>query len=261
VKAIGQDDKGEPIWELTSEEYQQWKRESASARAKAKAQQGKSAPQSQEPATEPESTPRAEGQSSHSKEAAAQSPQAMELGSKIWEMRKRGLSRYEVHRRLGIPMLAVDEILGQFQQAFYPDVGRMIQHYAALDDARLEALIHRWLPAATGPAPEIEKVGRNGRTYTELDTDTPVKAANIVLGAVKARIQLLMACRPESANGGKDGSSQTDILLWLNQVMPGIQRVVNQVESTPVSRGKQTLVLECAAETEANTNSNGESKR
>jgi hypothetical protein len=103
-------------------------------------------------------------------------------------------------------------------------------------------------------------VGRNGRTYTELDTDTPVKAATIVLGAIKSRIQLLMACRPESA-GGKDGHGQTNILMWLSQVMPGVQKVVNQIEGAPVSRAGQNLVLECEAEklTE-DINSNG-SKR
>jgi len=172
----------------------------------------------------------------------------MELGAKIWEMRRRGVSRYEVHRQLGIPMEAVNEILAEFQQHFYPDVGAAMSHYAALDDQRLEDLVSRWLPVATGPAPEVEKIARNGQTYTELDTDTPVKAANVVLGAIKGRIQLLMACRPESVNGGKDGSGSTNVLMWLNQVMPSIQKVVNQVEGTPVSRGRQTLVLECEAE-------------
>jgi hypothetical protein len=250
VKVIGQDNDGEPIWQLTPEEFQQWKRESAAARAKAQAQeQVKSVP----PIKEPEPT---SGESSDSESATEQSPQAMELGSKIWEMRKRGFSVYEIHRRLGIPMEAVKTILEQFERCFYPDVGQAIQHYAALDDQRLEDLIRRWLPVATGPAPEVEKVGRNGRTYAELDTDTPVKAAAIVLGAIKSRIQLLVACRPESVNGGKDGSGQTNILMWLSQVMPGVQKIANQVEDAPVSRGRQNLVLECAAETE-DLNSNG----
>jgi hypothetical protein len=80
----------------------------------------------------------------------------------------------------------------------------MIHHYAVLDDARLEALIQRWLPAATGPAPKVEKVAKNGKTYTELDTDTPVRAATIVLGAAKARIQLLVACRPGLSAGKRE---------------------------------------------------------
>lgn len=159
-------------------------------------------------------------------------------------------------------MEAVNEILLRFQQHFYPDVGQAMSHYAALDDQRLEDLVSRWLPVATGPAPEVEKIARNGQTYTELDTDTPVKAANVVLGAIKGRIQLLMACRPESVNGGKDGSGSTNILMWLNQVMPGVQKIVSQVERTSVSRGKQTLVLECEAEKLArDNNSNGEPTR
>jgi hypothetical protein len=81
-----------------------------------------------------------------------------------------------------------------------------------------------------------------------------VKAAAIVLGAIKGRIQLLMACKPESANG-KDGG-QTNLLVWLSQVMPGVQKIVNQVEGASVSRerqtgsrARQTLILESAAET------------
>jgi hypothetical protein len=263
VKKVGQDENGEPIWELTNEEFEQRRRQWACARAAAKAgtQGGNNGPQSPEATTEPESAPGAGGKSSHAKAAAAPDPHALELGSKIWEMRRRGFSRYEVHRRLGIPMEAVNEILLGFQQHFYPDVGQAMSHYAALDDQRLEDLVSRWLPVATGPAPEVEKIGRNGQAYTELDTDIPVKAANIVLGAIKGRIQLLMACRPESASG-KDGSGSTNILMWLNQVMPGIQKVVTEVENAPVSRGRQNLVLECEAEKLAQgNNSNGEPKR
>jgi hypothetical protein len=62
----------------------------------------------------------------------------MELGSRIWEMRKKGLSVYEIHRREGIPMDAVKEILEQFERCFYPDVGAALHHYAMLDDQRLE---------------------------------------------------------------------------------------------------------------------------
>jgi hypothetical protein len=45
--------------------------------------------------------------------------------------------------------------------------------------------------------------------------------------------------------------------MWLNQVMPGVQKIVSQMEGVPVSRGRQNLVLECAAETEADIKSNG----
>jgi hypothetical protein len=54
-----------------------------------------------------------------------------------------------------------------------------------------------------------------------------------------------MACQPGSVNSGKDGPREINIVTWLSQVMPSVQQVVNQA---PVSRGKQTLVLECEAE-------------
>jgi hypothetical protein len=251
VKVIGQDNNGEPIWQLTPEEYQQWKRESAAAREKAKVGMPQEGSIPQQPMKEPEPT------SSHPESAAPQSPQSMELGARIWEWRKRGVSVYEIHRKLGIPIEAVKTILEQFERCFYPDVGAALHHYAMLDDQRLEDLMRRWLPVATGPAPEVEKVGGNGKPYTELDNEAPVKAAAIVLGAIKTRIQLLVACRGPDGVNGKDGHGQTSILLWLSQVMPGIQKIVQQVERAPVSRerktgsrGRQNLVLECEAETE-----------
>jgi len=248
VKVLGHDDSGEPIWQLTREEYQQQKQQNAAARAKAKApEQGNSAPQSQEPATEPESTPGAEGQSSHCTEAAVMGPQTMELASSIWEMRKRGLSRYEVHRRLGIPMEAVDEMLAQFERHFYPDVGRMLQHYATLDDARLEDLLKAWMPVATGGPVERARLDKRGTVYTELDSDLPLKASAIVLGAIKNRIQLLAACRPEGA-GGKDGGGATNVLVWLQSVLPGIQKVVDQTDGASVPRGRRPLGIESEAE-------------
>src|SRR5215472_4488729 len=221
MKVVGHDDAGEPIWELTEEEGQEWRRQFAAARAaaKTKAQGGKSTP------PELPQPPTTEGGSSHSEHAAAtQSPQAMELGSQIWEMRKRGLSRYEIHRRLGIPREAVDEILQAFQQHFYPDIGQAMSSRLALDDQRLDDLLRTWLPIATGGPIEVRKVDRKGREYTECDTDTPVKAAGIVLTAIQRRIQLTTACQPESVKGGRDASS-TDVLVWLSQVLPGLQKV------------------------------------
>src|SRR5262245_29851388 len=177
MKVIGQDNNGEPIWQLTPEEYQQWKREAAAARERAAATKTQRQMEKEEsaPETEPEPTPpsrRVQPMNTAAKKDGEKSPQTMELGSRIWEMRKRGLSVYEIHRREGIPMDAVKEILASFERCFYPDVGAALHHYAMLDDARLESLIGRWLPLATGPAPEIEKMGRNGQSFIQLDTET-----------------------------------------------------------------------------------------
>ena len=135
MKVIGHDDAGEPIWQFTSEEYQQRMQEFAAARERAKAQAGSAPPEpNHQPTLEQEKPPRTEEESSHAEAVAAQNPQAMELGSAIWEMRKRGLSVYEIHRRLGIPMEGVKESLEKFERSFYPDVGAAIAQRLALDD-------------------------------------------------------------------------------------------------------------------------------
>jgi hypothetical protein len=219
----------EPLRQLSKEEFEVLRSEILKSREAAT--QGDNPP------------PKAEKQSAPSGEAAVENRQAMELGNRIWERRKKGVSRFEIHRRLAIPLGDVDELLQQFEKRFYPDVGSAMHHYASLDDARLEALIHRYLPVAVGPAIEIEKVGRNGETYTELDTDAPVKAATLVLGAIAHRIELLAACRPESA-GGKD-SSTTNTLIWLQAALPSVSRVVEEVGGNGAGK---TLELECAAE-------------
>jgi hypothetical protein len=185
-----------------------------------------------------------------------------------------GLSRYyEIHRRLGIPREAVDEILQAFQQHFYPDIGQAMSSRLALDDQRLDDLFRTWLPIATGGPIKVRKVDRKGREYTECDTDTPVKAAGIVLTAIQRRIQLAMACRPEGVNGG-NGPREINVVTWLSQVMPSVQQVVNQVggnassdqlEGRTLQRPWQTLVLECEAETDLAperplNNSNGSSR-
>src|SRR5260221_12504322 len=105
-------------------------------------------------------------------------------------MRKRGLSRYEVHRRLGIPMEAVDEMLAQFERHFYPDVGRMLQHYATLDDARLEDLLKAWMPVATAGPVERARLAKGSTVFTELHSHLPRKASSIGLVAITDRIQL-----------------------------------------------------------------------
>jgi hypothetical protein len=154
--------------------------------------------------------------------------QSLALGSEIWELRKKGFSAYEVHRRLSIPLASVEKILQEFEGQLYPNVGAAKAQRLTIDDGRLEDLFKTYLPIATAGPVQVKKIDRKGREYTELDSDTAIRAAGIVLGAIKGRVQLAlaMAGRPESA-GGKDGSASTNIAIWLSQVMPQIQTVVN----------------------------------
>jgi hypothetical protein len=172
----------------------------------------------------------------------------MEMGSRIWELRKRGFSVFEVSRKLAIPMQSVLEILDQFEQALHSEVAHDMQRRADLESARCDALLRTWLPIATGGPVPREKVGKNGTVYVDLDTDLPVRAAQIVLGAVATQVKIMQAYRPEGVNG-KD-SSTTNVLGWLSQVLPGVSRVIQQIDSVEVPREK--LVLECAAEADIN---------
>jgi hypothetical protein len=173
------------------------------------------------------------------------SPQALALGSEIWELRKKGFSAYEVHRRLSIPMAAVEQILSEFERQLYPDAGATITQRLAIDDQRLDDLFKTSLPIATNGPVAVTKTDKKGREYVEMDVDTPVRAAGIVLTAIQRRIQLTMAIRPEGVVV-KDGSGATNVAIWLSQVMPGVSKIVNQIG------GRQNLVLECAAEAEIN---------
>jgi hypothetical protein len=179
------------------------------------------------------------------------SPQALGLGAEIWELRKKGFSAYEVHMRLGIPLSSVEKILQEFEGQLYPDVASALAQRLKIDDGRLEDLFKTYLPIATAGPVAVKKIDRRGREYSEVDSDTAIRAAGIVLGAIKGRLALAMVCRPESG-GGSNGPREINVVTWLSQVMPSVQKIVSQVE--PGSRGRQTLVLKCEAETELTSN-------
>jgi hypothetical protein len=52
---------------------------------------------------------------------------------------------------------------------------------------------------------------------------------------------------PEGAGG--NGSNSTNVLVWLQSVLPGVQKIVGQVDGAGISRDeRQHLVLESDAE-------------
>src|SRR5262245_16518685 len=121
----------EPLRPLSRAEFEARRAEIRAANARARTPQKREGPQANgqmetPAASAPESAPQSENMSSPTEHPAPPSAQVMEVGSRIWEMRKRGLSVYEIHRREGIPMEAVKEILANFEQCFYPSVGEAI---------------------------------------------------------------------------------------------------------------------------------------
>jgi hypothetical protein len=181
-------------------------------------------------AAQPTSTP----PTSTSSPPSPPNPQAMETGYEIWQMRKRGLSRFEISRRLSIPMEAVTKILGEFEHQFYPDISASIQHHASLDLERLETLIGTWLPTAVSGPLQVTRVDKHGAVSNEWDAEVPLNAAATIVAAIRTRTQILAALRPEVTNG-KDSSS-TNTLIWLQQALPGVQKVVGQIDGNGASR-------------------------
>jgi hypothetical protein len=167
----------------------------------------------------------------------------MEIGLQVWRLRKAGHNFYEIHKQLELPLSVIHEACRQFEVRVSMDTARALEHYRSLDDARIESLLKCWLPIAIGGPIEVQKV-RDGQTYTELDCDLPLKASYLVLQAVERRVKLMAANQP---GAGKDGQGETNVLVWLQQVLPNINKVVQQGKDGSAGGG-EPLILESEAE-------------
>lgn len=166
--------------------------------------------------------------------------EGLEIGLKIWKMRKAGKTKGQILRDLDISSTIFDTCLREFEIRMGLEAGRMMEHYRMLDDERIEDMMRYWLPIATGGPIQIEHA-RNGEVYSEADFDRPLKAGFWVLAAMNMRLKIMMAARPEGAK-----ESQTNVLVWLQQVLPGVSRVVQEVEKT--APGREILLMETEAE-------------
>jgi hypothetical protein len=160
-----------------------------------------------------------------------------EIGLKVWEMRKSGKPKRKIVKELGISEAVIDTCLAEFETRMGMEAARMMEHYRMLDDERIEEMMSYWLPIAVHGRIRIAHI-REGEVYSEVDFDRPLKAGFFCLQAMNMRLKLMSACRPEQAK-----ESGTNTLIWLQQVMPGITKVVREVEAA-----RDSLVLETEAE-------------
>jgi hypothetical protein len=124
------------------------------------------------------------------------------------------------------------------------EAGRLMTHFCNLDIERIEDQMAYWLPIACGGPISIEKV-RDGEVFSEADFDRPLKASHWVLDAINLRLKLLLAMNGRSGN--TEAASQNNIMIWLQQVLPGVTKAVTEHQE----RGKgESLVLETQAEVE-----------
>jgi hypothetical protein len=174
----------------------------------------------------------------------ARSREAMELGLKVWELRKAGFNRFQILERLEIPLNVIDDCLREFESRIGMEAGRAMEHYRVLDNERIEDLLRCWLPIATGGPIQVEKK-RAGEVFTEADFDLPLKASYFVLQAIERRLKIMVGSRPEAS---KDGYGQTNVLVWLQSVLPSLQKIVQQVEEGDTESAKKGVVLKSEAE-------------
>ena len=118
------------------------------------------------------------------------------------------------------------------------EAAQAMEHYRVLDNERIEDLLKCWLPIATGGPIRIEKI-RGGQVFSEADFDLPLKASYFVLQAIERRLKIMAASRPEA---GKDGYGQTNVMVWLQSVLPSLQKIVQELDGDVPESAKQSPV-------------------
>jgi hypothetical protein len=168
--------------------------------------------------------------------------EGVEIGQKAWEMRKKGLSLPKIAQELAIPQNVLRECLKQFEALVAMEAGAAMTHFAALDIERIEDMIGYHLPLATAGPITMEKV-RDGEIFTEADFDRPMKSSYFVLHSIQMRLKILAAMNGPGTEGA--GANTTNIVLWLQAVLPGVTKAVADARPR-----ESELILETQAEQE-----------
>lgn len=144
--------------------------------------------------------------------------ETLELGRKIWELALAGRNRDQIAQKLKISIEVLDETLNAYRLR----LGLSIDHYRMLDNERIDQIVSTWMPEATE--------GGN------------MKSAYLVIQAITTRIRILGAtnslAEPGETAGGLAGAksySERNIVIWLREVMPSIERITREVEAEVVS--------------------------
>lgn len=159
--------------------------------------------------------------------------EGLEIGMKVWDARKAGKSKRTIQKELKISDTVMESCLREYEMRLGMEAGRAVEHYRLLDDERLEDMIATQLPIAVHGRIRIEQV-RNGEVYSEVDFDRPLKAGYFVLQCINTRLKIMSAARPDG--GAKEAN--TNVLVWLQQTMPGITKIVQQVQETSLLEEK-----------------------
>jgi hypothetical protein len=162
---------------------------------------------------------------------ASEPEQILKLGRRIWNHALAGNNRDQIAERLKISLEQLDETLYQYRLR----LGLSIDHYRALDNERLDRLLVRWLPVALNGPITIQKI-KAGEVFTEPDFEKPLEAAKYVLQLLDKRAKILGGTAQLESAGGTPGSigakeySERNIVIWLREVMPSIEKITRELE-------------------------------
>jgi DNA-binding CsgD family transcriptional regulator len=161
--------------------------------------------------------------------------ETIELGRRIWDLALQGKNRDQIARKLKISIEVLDNTLNAYRLR----LGLSIDHYRMLDNERIDQVIAYWLPVATDPVKIL--TFQKGDPIVAEDFDRSMKAAYLVIQAMQNRIRILGATNalagPGDAAGGLEGAksySERNIVIWLREVMPSIEKITREVEAEVV---------------------------
>jgi hypothetical protein len=112
----------------------------------------------------------------------------LELGGRIWTLRKTGRDRLQVLQELGISVEQLQDCLSTFESRLSTDVAYTMQHCFHLDNERIEEVIGSWLPVALSALERPEEV----LAESEADFDLRLKAGYAVLAAIDKRHKIML---------------------------------------------------------------------
>jgi hypothetical protein len=133
----------------------------------------------------------------------------LEIGARIWQLRKVGCDRIQVLQQLGITVQQLEDSLREFENQLAVEVGRAMEHFRNLDNERIEEVIAALMPLALGdPDHPLE-------TASDREYDQALRASYAVLGCINTRVKILTASRPEK-NSVRERT--VDVLAFLQQL-------------------------------------------
>jgi|SRR5215475_1094294 len=157
------------------------------------------------------------------------SEETAKIGRRIWKLALEGKNKDEIGQKLKLSTAELDSALAVYRIR----LGASVDHYRLLDNERLEAIIARWMPVAVGEPIVFRKI-RDGEPVNEIDVLAPMRAAQTVMQAIDKRLKVLGATKILEADEGAPGTrttySERNIVVWLKEVMPSIERITREIE-------------------------------